>query len=388
MNVSGNSIVTTHKTALDSSSGHVGRVPSSRTGGQSGSVLSDFLSMLTSLDPLAAPSGESDTSTAAGSNVDTSPVNPALFFVSGDQWLSQPGDQSELAIPPDITTLSADSVRGAGATRIHSAETGLNAVASLMTKPDSQLSPLVKNPGFGVNSLENDPAKAHKPKSGATLGSHPDPGLDGRSFKAIQIVDVRTSDLRAAELIAVGGSADVGTRQAERPLERGAGQASGVTADGMWGGGSTGDFSIRTAGAFSESTVAMTEAEVTEQVKYWVSQEVQNAEMKLDGLGQEPVEVSISLHGNEAQVEFRSDQATTRDALEGAVSHLKELMERQGLVLSGVSVGTSGQDRQNSGEPRHPASGRKAMGHTPAEEASGGVARTRLPSARAIDLYV
>ena len=35
------------------------------------------------------------------------------------------------------------------------------------------------------------------------------------------------------------------------------------------------------------------EMQVAEQVTYWVSQNVQNAELKLDGLGQSPVEVSI-----------------------------------------------------------------------------------------------
>lgn len=81
---------------------------------------------------------------------------------------------------------------------------------------------------------------------------------------------------------------------------------------------------------------------VAEKVAYWISNDVQNAEMKLDGIGLDPVEVSIRMHGNEAQVAFRTDELQARAALESASTHLKELLQREGLVLTGVSVGTAG----------------------------------------------
>ena len=64
--------------------------------------------------------------------------------------------------------------------------------------------------------------------------------------------------------------------------------------------------------------------------------------MKLDGIGDKPVEVSIRMQGNEAHIAFRSDELQARAALENASIHLKEMLQREGLVLSGVSVGTSG----------------------------------------------
>ena len=97
---------------------------------------------------------------------------------------------------------------------------------------------------------------------------------------------------------------------------------------------------------------ALTPEYVAEQVAYWVSNDVQNAEMKLQGFGDSPVEVRISMVGNEAHVAFRTDEAQARDALENASAHLKDMLQRDGVVLSGVSVGTSdsggasGQDRQ------------------------------------------
>jgi len=102
----------------------------------------------------------------------------------------------------------------------------------------------------------------------------------------------------------------------------------------------------------SPEVIASTDAFVAEKVSYWISNNVQNAEMKLDGIGDRPVEVSIRMHGNEAHVAFRTDELQTRAALENASVHLKDMLQREGLVLSGVSVGTAGtgdsgtQDRQ------------------------------------------
>ena len=89
---------------------------------------------------------------------------------------------------------------------------------------------------------------------------------------------------------------------------------------------------------------------VAEQVTYWISQDVQNAEMKLDGLGVEPVDVSIRLQGNEATVSFTTDEAQARSALEGAGAHLKDMLERQGMVLIGMSVGGHGADGSSQQE--------------------------------------
>ena len=93
---------------------------------------------------------------------------------------------------------------------------------------------------------------------------------------------------------------------------------------------------------FSQSaalTPAMApDMQVAEQVTYWVTQNVQNAEMKLDGLGHSPVEVSISVQGNEAQIAFRSDEALTRGVLESAGAHLKDMLQREGMEIGRAHV--------------------------------------------------
>lgn len=104
-----------------------------------------------------------------------------------------------------------------------------------------------------------------------------------------------------------------------------------------------------------------TDAYVAQKVAYWISNDVQNAEMKLDGIGQQPVEVSIRMQGNEAHVAFRTDELQARAALENAAVHLKELLQREGLVLSGVSVGTAGAGDSGDQERRPRQGARQSM---------------------------
>lgn len=54
---------------------------------------------------------------------------------------------------------------------------------------------------------------------------------------------------------------------------------------------------------------------------YWISSDMKRAELQLEGLGEGPVEVSISVYGNQTQVAFRSDESQTRSMLEGRAEH-------------------------------------------------------------------
>jgi flagellar hook-length control protein FliK len=95
-----------------------------------------------------------------------------------------------------------------------------------------------------------------------------------------------------------------------------------------------------------------TDVYVAEQVSYWISRDVQNAEMKLEGLGSDPVQVNISMNGNEAHVVFRTDELQVRNALESASAHLREMLEQEGVTLSGVSVGSSGAGESGNQEDK------------------------------------
>jgi flagellar hook-length control protein FliK len=127
---------------------------------------------------------------------------------------------------------------------------------------------------------------------------------------------------------------------------------------------------------------------VAEKVAYWISNDVQNAEMRLDGIGLDPVEVSIRMHGNEAQVAFRTDELQARAALENASTHLKELLQREGLVLTGVSVETAGAGNSGDRDPKSRQGGRQATiaALSPVRAESGAVAGR--VAGGALDLFV
>ena len=134
--------------------------------------------------------------------------------------------------------------------------------------------------------------------------------------------------------------------------------------------------------------VQTTDTMLADTVSYWVSQGVQKAELKLDGFGAEPIEVSISLANGEAQIGFRTDRADVRDVIEGAMSHLKELLASEGLVLAGVSVGTAGQDRAGAQAQRERAGARHKGISLVEPDVALAAPRARGVSGRTVDLFV
>ncbi len=145
-----------------------------------------------------------------------------------------------------------------------------------------------------------------------------------------------------------------------------------------------------TTGLFANAPAPVTSMEtyVAEKVAYWISNDVQNAEMKLDGIGELPVEVSIRMQGNEAHIAFRSDELHARAALENASEHLKDMLQREGVVLSGVSVGTAGAGDPGSQERKSRQGNRQAgvvsVQAAPAESVAG----SRRSTGGALDLFV
>jgi flagellar hook-length control protein FliK len=220
------------------------------------------------------------------------------------------------------------------------------------------------------------------------------PLLDQRFQKVLpgeRMVEASPALSVALATTAAGGESS-GIKQMERQAEKyGVKQVGG--GEGAWGQqaqltGARVDSASATVGTAMPSPETM----VAEQVKYWISSGVQNAELTLDGFGKSPVEVSISLNGTEARVEFRTDQAEVRQVLEGSASQLKDLLQSEGMVLSGVSVGSSGQDGRTGSQeqerrPRpHNMKQASVMAPEPLTAARGAVAN-RL-TGRAIDLFV
>ena len=178
------------------------------------------------------------------------------------------------------------------------------------------------------------------------------------------------------------------------PVERTRGKSFGsVGVSGAEGGWTQYAHHARPVGDLPSNFNAMVttpmQTQVADKVSYWVTQGIQNAELKLDGFGTEPVEVSIFLKGGEAHVGFRSDQPEVRQMLEGALSQLKDALDREGVLLSGVTVGGSGANgsgRQQ--EPRQGSSSNRgaAVGAPTASEPR--TLRASTSVGRSLDIFV
>lgn len=215
---------------------------------------------------------------------------------------------------------------------------------------------------------------------------------DPRFLKSLRVESLaQAAPALPAVQEALASAAESGLKPMERQAEKFGVKPVGGGADGGWwhqamSAGARVDSAAATIGTAMPSTETM----VAEQVRYWVSSGVQKAELSLDGLGHSPVEVSISLQGIEARVEFRTDQAEVRQVLEGATAHLKELLGSEGVVLSGVSVGSSGsQGGAGSQEPRPRPHNVKQATIVVSEPVSANVGLgSNALAGRSIDLFV
>lgn len=118
---------------------------------------------------------------------------------------------------------------------------------------------------------------------------------------------------------------------------------------GLGEGGAEPSFAVDGASGFEELAQTGAEEVLAEQVTYWANQKTQSAELTLNRDGQ-PLAVTVALSGNEAHVTFRSDQEHTREMLDQSMAQLSELLRGEGLVLSGMTVGTSAGQGAMSGD--------------------------------------
>lgn len=277
-----------------------------------------------------------------------------------------------------------------------------------LTPGAAPASPQAPKWGDGVRSelgeaLKEAGAKAPAPQrsvSRAAVAEVASMQLGSANANANLVAEARTHKVAQGEArtelnsgltqaLVASGVGESGVRRAERTGEKMA-SGQGGNGEGAWSAQAPLNAEgVEQSFTLSEPTAAMSpEAMVAEQVNYWIGHDVQNAELKLDGMGDSPVEVSISLQGNEARVDFRTDQLEARQVLEGAVSHLKDLLGNEGLVLSGVSVGSSGAGGSASQERKPHQNGRQATVAVSSPQAVDASVRPARPSGRSVDLFV
>jgi len=162
------------------------------------------------------------------------------------------------------------------------------------------------------------------------------------------------------------------------------------------GGVASTTFSPQTAsGALATATLDAPMApgassEAAHKVHYWITRGVQTAELQLDAFGGSAIDVSISLQGKEALVEFRTDQAEARRVLQDAMPQLRDLLRSEGLQLAGGFVGTSAGQREGDarGDKMGKTSGRVGSVVTSGLAAAERADRPGASSGHALDVFV
>ena len=227
------------------------------------------------------------------------------------------------------------------------------------------------------------------------------PTVGGRDVALPQSAPARESmgGGDGASRLGAGVQADVAFSDGVSPVLRGAG-ANEVSRDslgaqgspeGAWVGSvSDAPSGVPDLGADAMPVFGDPDEALAQQVTYWVNQKTQNAEVTLSHDGR-PVEVSVSLSGKEAHVSFRSDQEHMRQLLDGHMAQLGDMLRDQGLMLSGSSVGTSGQHGRGSAnggdvDPEDAAPRRQATVAVVNDRASAD--STSSSGKRSLDIFV
>lgn len=233
------------------------------------------------------------------------------------------------------------------------------------------------------------PVQTHKIR-GAELQSAAGASLaESRALKLASLTDVSTKESALSGALVTSGVVDGFARQADRAVAKSSALPSAYGIEGPWGQHASVQGSrVDAPAAMADPSSVSLESMVADTVSYWVTQGVQHAELKLDGFGGESVEVSISLKGDEAHIGFRTDQPEIRQVLEGAVAHLKDILTSEGLVLAGVSVGTSGQDGAGTQERRNRPGDRQATVKTMEAVPTESHQRVHSSVGRSVDLFV
>ncbi|MGS5088831.1 flagellar hook-length control protein FliK [Hydrogenophaga sp. A37] len=139
---------------------------------------------------------------------------------------------------------------------------------------------------------------------------------------------------------------------------------------------------------------ALTDQDADESLGAWSSPTLRQASLRVGDGGEEAIDIQLSMSGQELNVAFRTDSAEARAELrENAGESLSDLLQRSGIQLGDVSVGSQGQQqgRGEPGEPRPQPAGhvRNGGGTTAIAPAAAPVPpRPRSDGSQPLDLFV
>jgi hypothetical protein len=86
-----------------------------------------------------------------------------------------------------------------------------------------------------------------------------------------------------------------------------------------------------------------------QRIQIMAGQQIQQARIQLRPAHLGPIEVRIAIENDQAKVQFQAPHALTRDAIEGAIPRLRELLSEQQLNLASVDVSGGRHSRADAG---------------------------------------
>lgn len=90
--------------------------------------------------------------------------------------------------------------------------------------------------------------------------------------------------------------------------------------------------------------------QVSERVHWMISQNMQQADLRLNPPELGSLEVRIQVQGDQATVNFSSPHASVRDALDAALPRLREMLQEAGLSLGNSNVSDQALAQRDSGQ--------------------------------------
>lgn len=126
-------------------------------------------------------------------------------------------------------------------------------------------------------------------------------------------------------------------------------------------------------------------------VRHWGTQHMRHASLRVGGEGADAIDIQLAVKGQEVQVAFQTDNAEARATLrESAGESLADLLQRSGIQLGGVSVGSQGQAQgDGSYQPRQAGLSTEALGRASqaAEPAAKPAMAPRTDGSRPLDVF-
>ena len=271
------------------------------------------------------------------------PADPASALLALMASLQKPGDDAATA-KPDAAAQSFDLLGGARGKRSDTAQ--LAALQAALTST-------AKETGAGAG------------KTFAAAGVAPNPAL-GAAGAALGVDDQGAAagkdgavDLRAlpggavkAEL-KVAPEAEFSLQQARDAALLAAQKEAAPAAAALAPAAPASLAAVQAAATASEQLTARVgttawENQVGQKVIYMVGSEEQTASLTLNPPDLGPMQVVLSVSGDQASVTFSANQQEVRQALENSLPRLREMMSESGIALGNATVNSGMQDNRQA----------------------------------------